>query len=57
MKKMKLYEAFVCDGSMILSSHVIRTRLEKKAVEKRIKLKIDLVNKNIDCFCERDDLE
>ncbi len=56
-KKMKLYEALVCDGSKILSNHVIRTRLEKKDVEKKINLRINLVNKNIDGFCERDDLE
>ncbi len=57
MKKMKLYEALVCDDSKILSSHMIRTRLEKKDVEKRIKFRINLINKDIGGFCERDDLE
>ena len=55
--KMKLYEALVCDGSKILTTTSIRTRLTKKEIEKRIRFNINLINEDIEGFGNRDDLE
>lgn len=56
-KKMKLYNARVVIGSKIIAIIPIRTKKNLKEVQKKIKLRVVLLNKDIDFFSSNDDLE
>ena len=54
--KMRVYEAFICDGSKILVRLPIRTRLSFKELKKRIRISF-IRGKIIEGFETRDDLQ
>lgn len=56
-KKMKLYKATIVIDQKIIAEHLIRTKANLKEVNKKMKLRIKLQNKDIDFFATNDDLE